>query len=739
PRYDSLEFSFKIDCPSDFDCQTDSQCPPVERAEPEINYLAKDYASFRQLIYDRLALLMPDWRERHAPDIGVALVELLAYVGDYLSYYQDAVATEAYLDTARERISVRRHARLVDYPMHQGCNARAWVSVEVGGDPEPLDPRDTLFVTRLEGGVAMIEDDLRNLPEGSYEVFEPMTREAMRFYESHNAIHFYTWGDDECCLDRGATTATLVGELASDGQKPDEPPCDDPADVKAQGYARQPRTQQAPPPKLHLRPGDVLILEEVVGPKTGVPGDADPTHRRAVRLTRVEAGTDPLNGQPVVEVEWGDEDALPFPLCISALGPPPDCKILHDISVARGNVVLVDHGRTDEENLNDVPIKSTVERCEGEGELADITVTAGRYQPKLGRGPLTFSQPLATNTPAALALAQDVREALPQVWLTSDPAPAGDARWTAHRDLLGSAGGDQHFVAEIDNDGIAHLRFGDGELGCAPEAGMKFHAVYRAGNGTAGNVGAGAISHLVSRRTKTSGGITRVRNPLAATGGTAPEPLAEVRLFAPDAFRGDLQRAIVAEDYAALSRRDFAGRVQRAASALRWNGSWYEARVAVDQFGKEEADAALLEEIAGRLHRYRRIGHDVSVDQARLVPLLIEIHVCVSPHYLRGHVEAALLDVFSNRTLPDGRRGFFHPDNLSFGGGIFLSRLVAAAQAVAGVESVEIVRLERMDAGDNHEVENGVLPLGPLEIAQLDNDPSFPEHGKLTLDVGGGR
>ena len=35
--------------------------------------------------------------------------------------------TEAYLDTARRRISVRRHVRLVDYPMHEGCNARAWV------------------------------------------------------------------------------------------------------------------------------------------------------------------------------------------------------------------------------------------------------------------------------------------------------------------------------------------------------------------------------------------------------------------------------------------------------------------------------------------------------------------------------------------------------------------------------------------------------------------------------------
>ena len=32
--------------------------------EPEINYLAKDYASFRRLVLDRLALIMPDWQER---------------------------------------------------------------------------------------------------------------------------------------------------------------------------------------------------------------------------------------------------------------------------------------------------------------------------------------------------------------------------------------------------------------------------------------------------------------------------------------------------------------------------------------------------------------------------------------------------------------------------------------------------------------------------------------------------
>ncbi|MEW5958001.1 MAG: putative baseplate assembly protein, partial [Chloroflexota bacterium] len=127
PRYACLEFNFKAGCPTSLDCQPQQICPPPKHQEPEIDYLAKDYASFRQLILDRLALVMPGWQERHVPDVGIALVDLLAYVGDNLSYYQDAVATEAYLATARQRISVRRHARLVDYQMHDGCNARTWV------------------------------------------------------------------------------------------------------------------------------------------------------------------------------------------------------------------------------------------------------------------------------------------------------------------------------------------------------------------------------------------------------------------------------------------------------------------------------------------------------------------------------------------------------------------------------------------------------------------------------------
>ena len=90
-----------------------------------------DYISLRRLLLDRMAVVMPAWRARNPADLGIAVVEGLAYVGDYLSYYQDAVATEAYLDTARRRVSVRRHARLLDYPMHDGRNARTWVQLRV--------------------------------------------------------------------------------------------------------------------------------------------------------------------------------------------------------------------------------------------------------------------------------------------------------------------------------------------------------------------------------------------------------------------------------------------------------------------------------------------------------------------------------------------------------------------------------------------------------------------------------
>ncbi|MCA1634282.1 MAG: putative baseplate assembly protein [Acidobacteria bacterium] len=918
PRYARIDFSFKANCPSDLDCAPAGDCAEEPAAEPDIDYLAKDYGSFRQLIFDRLSLVMPDWKERHVPDIGVALVELFAYVGDYLSYFQDAVATEAYLDTARRRISVRRHARLVDYRMHEGCNARAWVTVETDGDLTLDNPQGVYFVTGRgasfgAGGRALSEEDLRGIPVANYEVFEPLVagarRQPIHLYGAHSRISFYTWGDRECCLPRGATSATLRD--AWKGKAPEES-----GDQQQDGYesvegeeGKQAQQQQRPkgpggvePPsrerELRLRAGDVLIFEEVLGPVTGFEADADPSRRHAVRLTRVEPRMDDLYHQPVVEIEWAAADALPFTLCLSSVGRAPQCLPLEDVSVARGNVVLVDHGRRMRPESWRAPDAAELPAgCFGPFEPRETIQKASRFGPTLKYGPVTHRAPFPTpaetrrvearqlgqliedvrarveqfrqtrggrmlsaeelselNTifgratlakvglaagagsgskekpppppssapvqaealsrllarfddylakkarrvrflrervlggyvltraereelagmfgariaasldpssgrllgPASVALSQEPREALAVVKMRKvrrRPAAAapGDERepdylsnhyprWWPARDLLDGDGSRRLFVVEIDDEGRAHLRFGEGEAARAPEPGTELSATYRIGNGATGNVGAEAISHLVFRQKTDLGGTVRlVRNPMPARGGVAPEPTDEVRTFAPGAFRQELRRAITPEDYASLAERDAAARVQRAAGSLRWGGSWYEMQTAIDPRGASEAGADLLGEIEGSLHRYRRIGHDLAARPARYVPLDIIIEVCVLPQYLRGHVRAALAEVFSSRALAGGRRGFFHPDNLSFGEAVHLSRLLAAAQGVEGVESVRVKRLQRLEEGPQGEIAEGVLPLGPLEVARLDNDPNFPEHGQLVLDVRGGR
>ena len=149
---------------------------------------------------DRMAVLMPQWTERHAADLGVALVELLAFVGDYLSYQQDAVATEAYLGTARRRVSVRRHARLVDYSMHDGCNARTWVQVRVRDDVNDLLLRRstgtniTKVLTRIADQPHLITPVV-GVPKGigsRPEVFELL--HDVTLFAAHNTLLFYTWG-----------------------------------------------------------------------------------------------------------------------------------------------------------------------------------------------------------------------------------------------------------------------------------------------------------------------------------------------------------------------------------------------------------------------------------------------------------------------------------------------------------------------------------------------------------------
>jgi predicted phage baseplate assembly protein len=299
-------------------------------------------------------------------------------------------------------------------------------------------------------------------------------------------------------------------------------------------------------------------------------------------------------------------------------------------------------------------------------------------------------------------------------------------------DLLASDGDAAEFVVEVEHDGAATLRFGDGVHGRRPETGTVFEATYRVGNGVAGNVGAGAIAHAAGA----GGSIERVTNPLPAAGGVDPEPADAIRRDAPEAYLVQ-ERAVTEEDYATMSRRLPA--VQRAKATFRWTGSWHTVFVTADAVGGRAVDEELEEDLRRHLDRFRMAGYDLEIDAPRFVPLDVALHLCVEPDYFRAHVKAAVLDVLSSRTRSDGTLGFFHPDRFSFGEPVYLSAIVAAAQAVPGVQSVTAQTFRRQHDEASNGLAAGVLEMNRLEIARLDDDPSFPDRGALVVTAGGGK
>jgi hypothetical protein len=762
--------NFRPGCPVDFDCAPVRECPPDVLPEPRLDYLAKDYASFRQMLLDLVAQRNPSFTERSPADVGIALLELFAYEGDHLSYLQDAVANEMYLDTARQRESAKRHAKLVDYQMHDGRNAWTFVHFEVQTAGK-MAPRQQL-VTRISApmrfdrqpGVSpvpqpksppgtllnpVLDRDYRTDPAlAPVRVFETATTATV--HPLNNELRLHTWGNEECCLPRGTTSAHVYA-------------------VDATGP-----TAVRPP----LEAGDYLLLEERLGPETGAPADADKMHRQVVRIESVNpdpststtgpssdrmrdelflAALDPVTLEPkpvtapvplaqtlpLVEVTWRKADALTFPLCLAT--KLADGTEVHRISVARGNLALADHGRETYDDEGDP-----------DPEAGPIVVREGAriLRIRVRQGPLTFqAQPpdgLAGFPPVGerTELDGDVREARPAIALeVTRPGPLTET-WAAVPDLLSSTEFHHHMVADVDASGRAVLRFGDGEYGQRLLDPSHLKVWYRTGNGRDGNIGADALVHLVVPDPKPASwpAVKAVRNPLAARAGVDPETIEQVRQYAPAAFRATQYRAVTEDDYrkAALTIPGVDGAV----ASFRWTGSWYTVFVGIDPTDPENVltdargvtrlEPGFRRRVQDALTRYRLAGYDLEIRSARYVPLDVAIQLCVAPGYFRGDVAHAVAVALGGGVARGGAPGLFDPANFTFGQPVYLSRLYAAAEGVDGVESATVTVFKRHGRDPAGEIANGSIPIGAWEIARLDNDPSHMENGTLTITAGGG-
>lgn len=101
-----------------------------------IAYRIGTFASFRETMLEAIAgePALKELTTRRSDDPAITLLELWAALADVLTFYQERIANEAFLRTARERDSVLRLVRLLDYHLRPGIAATTLFAFTVDDD-----------------------------------------------------------------------------------------------------------------------------------------------------------------------------------------------------------------------------------------------------------------------------------------------------------------------------------------------------------------------------------------------------------------------------------------------------------------------------------------------------------------------------------------------------------------------------------------------------------------------------
>jgi hypothetical protein len=677
---DSTSFSFKATCPSDFDCAPlPPNCPSPDVQPPPIDYLARDFQSFRQALLAFSALRYPEWVERSEADFGMMMSELLSAVGDEFSYLQDRVAAEASFATATQRRSLVSLARLVDYAPAPALSATTRLQCDVteagtvaaGARVSALAPDGTQVPFEIGSGLA----DISHFPVSPLWNF---------------TIAPYWFDDSEQCWPAGATSLWVFGH----------------------GF--------------NFTAGQQILIQ------TDLPGES---LRQIVTLTAAgHEAVDEIfltNGQPtpVTELTWGSGDALTNARDLTrttlgsnllpatqgarftetfAIGAAPPSAPGAQLAIARmgPNGSAATPNYVHRYPLAEAPLGWLADADASQPPAPEIIVT----QTIPDMLPWSFGTTLLESLPTDTDFTID-----PVAWQPVARGPTGQpVQW------------------DISGDQGSTIRFGTNVFGACPAEGDLFSVTYRTGLGAAGNVAADSITTIDPA---TQGVLAAVRNPFAVTSGSDAETAAHIATMAPQAFQAVQYRAVRASDYEAAA--ETLPWVQKAATSFRWTGSWMTVFTAADPFGGEQIsvneDVALVE----LLNRYRLAGYESYAPPPDYISIDLRIEVCAQTGWRNGDVEASVLTVLGSSTRSSSS-GFFFADRFSFGTPLYRSRLEAAIQNAPGVLGVHGIQYRQRGSFLNFKRLPEALTPAPTQILRVDNDPSWPERGTIRVLVEAG-
>ncbi|WP_437972144.1 hypothetical protein WMF04_23880 [Sorangium sp. So ce260] len=656
--------------------------PAPSQVVSSIDYLARDFDSFRTLLLNRITSLAPTWKDRTRADLGVMLTEVLAYLADNLTYYQDAVATEAYLQTARRRMSVRRHGRLLAYWLDQGVGARVWVRFDAR--TSITVPRGTKLLAS-PGGQAVVQ-------VGTVQYTQQRARatavfETMMELDVHPELgEIDIWDHDRrhFVIPAGSTSVVVEGRNA----------------LK------------------NLKVGAVLLFESRTS------ADIAPQLVRITRRRRAAGGR--------LELHWSQEDALlnDVPVTRTVAG-----VVEKKLSVLRGNVVLADFG---ESTTSVLPIRTDIDAPYE--PLLPYSIVSLSASPPTSSTPAALCTVISRDQICPAIELDEHRDLLYLAGETTTERPRADAganaprerTWTPVPDLLLSGPYSPVFVVEMHEEGCS-LRFGDGVFGLAPPLGSVFTARFRIGNTATSNVGVRAISTIVAPTHHDWFTMAlRVSNPVAATGGRGEETLAHAKQTAP-ALVHEVHAAITLQDYATIAMR--VSGVAEAVALLLWTGSWFTTFVHVRAAPSAPPDVLLR--VEQELAPARVAGRAIVVREPSWVALAVTLSVHLSAGFDRATVGAALREAFVAARAGEVQAGFFDPSRWRFGETVWASAVVTWAEGVRGVASAELVRFARVrDSVGGAEVPDK-LEMARSELPQVLDEAFHPQAGTIVFEFFG--
>lgn len=727
--FNDVEFSFKVGCDDRLDCAEPlKECAPEDLVDFPVDYLARDFVSFRNALLDFAAQRYPDWQLAVEADVGVMLLEAMAALGDELSYLQDRYNREAYLETATERRSLRRMARLLDFEIHDGRMASTLLELTALPGVPAVQGGSQVWVT-VEGSRPVsfelgtgVRDRGENFPVSS--LWNP------------GNFTVYLFDDTEDCLDAGSTELFVRN---------------DPANSHNPGGVLFDQTAAN-----LWAAGRLLLLRE----RPADPSESERLH--VVRVTEVSLEHDDLFNLDVARIRWSSDDATPF-------------SIPYEQLELSGNIVPATAGESQTALFRLGPPKQTdpdtlVQAVEREGPLysqADGPSTrvnpCEELEEESASRPPVYLLSLPGTEESGLAFADtedDLRSAEPEVRVFEiDEGTGAREEWLFRRTLVDEGGDDPVFTIEdgtwrrivgrwLGGQEIVHrdyasgagytVRFGDGEFGRLPAQDSLFEIQYRLGSGAKANVPARAVSALrVGAQVSTLAPLVKAAdNPFAVASGVDPESAAEIKLLTPEAYKAETFFAVRPEDYGAQAEK--LSFVQRAQGSFRWTGSWLSAVTAVDPLGAFELSPDRRQQVEALLNCRRQAGRDVIVRDPQFVNLDLAISLCLSRDAFPGQVRPRVLEALFGRGGTRPRKGFFDPDNFTFGTPLRRTALEAAVVAVEGVEAVTGIQIRAHGVTEYKDFEALDYEVADDELIRVENSPLRPERGSVTLVLEGG-